>query len=134
MTELSRRFLLKGALAGAAALAAPVRARDDLAPVYDQIARRHDESVKRIQQWIHQPTIAAENAGSEEGVKLMIELLRDAGFGKAERIPTDGKPGVFALLDAGAPRSLGLYFMYDVKQVDPAEWSSPPWEDRKSVV
>jgi len=130
MTELSRRSLLKGALAGAAALASPVRAREDLAPVYEQIARRHDESVKRIQQWIHQPTIAAENAGSEEGVKLMIELLREAGFGKAERIPTDGKPGVFALLDAGAPRTLGLYFMYDVKQVDPAEWSSPPWEAR----
>jgi acetylornithine deacetylase/succinyl-diaminopimelate desuccinylase-like protein len=130
MNHLSRRSLLKGALAGAAALATPALARDDLAPVYDQIARRHDESVKRIQQWIHQPTIAAENAGSEEGVKLMIDLLRDAGFQKAERIPTDGKPGVFALLDAGAPRSLGLYFMYDVKQVDPAEWSSPPWEAR----
>src|SRR5207244_13084811 len=23
---------------------------------------------------------------------------------------------------------LGLYFMYDVKQADPAEWSSPPWD------
>ena len=33
-----------------------------------------------------------------------------------------------ATLDAGAPRTLGLYFMYDVKQVDPAEWTSPPWE------
>jgi len=32
------------------------------------------------------------------------------------------------VLDAGAPRTLGLYFMYDVKQVDPAEWSSPPFE------
>ncbi|MBV8053542.1 MAG: M20/M25/M40 family metallo-hydrolase, partial [Acidobacteriaceae bacterium] len=30
-------------------------------------------------------------------------------------------------LDAGAPKTLGLYFMYDVKQVDPSEWSSPPW-------
>jgi len=36
--------------------------------------------------------------------------------------------GVFATLDAGAPRTIGLYFMYDVKQADPAEWSSPPWE------
>src|SRR5512136_3060229 len=27
-----------------------------------------------------------------------------------------------------APRTLGLYFMYDVKQVDPSEWSSPPFE------
>jgi acetylornithine deacetylase/succinyl-diaminopimelate desuccinylase-like protein len=31
-------------------------------------------------------------------------------------------------LDAGAPRTIGLYFMYDVKQVDPSEWTSPPWE------
>src|SRR5205085_7867927 len=27
-----------------------------------------------------------------------------------------------------AARTVGLYFMYDVKQVDPAEWSSPPWK------
>ena len=130
MTDLSRRSLLKGALAGAAALATPSLARDDLAPIYEQIPRRHEESVRRIQQWIRQPTIAAENVGSEEGVKLMIDLLRDAGFQRAERIGTDGKPGVFALLDAGAAKSVGLYFMYDVKQVDPTEWSSPPWEAR----
>ena len=43
---------------------------------------------------------------------------------------TDGKPGVFATLDAGAPKTVGLYFMYDVKQFDPAEWSSPPTEAR----
>ena len=45
-------------------------------------------------------------------------------------INTDGKPGVFATLDAGAPKTVGLYFMYDVKQFDPAEWSSPPTEAR----
>jgi acetylornithine deacetylase/succinyl-diaminopimelate desuccinylase-like protein len=37
---------------------------------------------------------------------------------------------VFATLDAGARKTLALYFMYDVKQADPAEWSSPPWEAR----
>src|SRR5438270_2189693 len=130
MTDLSRRSVLRGALAGAASFALPSVARDDLAPVYEQIARRHEESVRRIQQWIHQPTIAAENVGGEEGVQLMIELLRDAGFQRADRVGTDGKPGVFALLDAGAAKTLGLYFMYDVKQVDPSEWSSPPWEAR----
>src|SRR5256714_9910318 len=130
MTDLSRRSVLRGALAGAASLALPSVARGDLAPVYEQIARRHEESVRRIQQWIHQPTIAAENVGGEEGVQLMIELLRDAGFQRADRVGTDGKPGVFALLDAGAAKTFGLYFMYDVKQVDPSEWSSPPWEAR----
>src|SRR2546422_710494 len=130
MTDLSRRSVLRGALAGAASLALPSVARGDLAPVYEQIARRHEESVRRIQQWIHQPTIAAENVGGEEGVQLMIELLRDAGFQRADRVGTDGKPGVFALLDAGAAKTFGLSFMYDVKQVDPSEWSSPPWEAR----
>src|SRR5207245_3646797 len=50
------------------------------------------------------------------------------GFNQVTKIATDGQPGVFAKLDAGAPRTLGLYFMYDVKQADPAEWSSPPWQ------
>jgi len=55
-------------------------------------------------------------------------MLREAGFSQVTKVPTDGQPGVFAVLDAGAPRTLGVYFMYDVKQVDPAEWSSPPFD------
>ena len=39
-------------------------------------------------------------------------------------------PGVFATLDAGAKDTLAIYFMYDVKHYDPAEWSSPPLEGR----
>lgn len=58
-------------------------------------------------------------------------LALDAGFQQAECIQTKGRPGVFATLDAGARKTLGLYFMYDVKQVDPSEWQSPPWEDRR---
>jgi acetylornithine deacetylase/succinyl-diaminopimelate desuccinylase-like protein len=127
--HLSRRSVLKGALAGAAAAALPSRA-DDLAPVYDEIKRRHDEAVQRIQQWIRTPSIAAENLNAEEGVQLAMQLFKDAGFQQAVRVPTDGKPGIFATLDAGAPKTLGLYFMYDVKQADPKEWSSPPFEGR----
>src|SRR3546814_17548561 len=58
----------------------------------------------------------------------MAQLARDAGFQKVEIIDTDGKPGVFATLDAGAEKTGGLYFMYDVKQFDVSEWSSPPLE------
>src|SRR5207249_1621644 len=54
--------------------------------------------------------------------------LRKAGVGEVTKIPPDGQPGIFATLDAGAPRSIDMYFMYDVKQADPAEWSSPPFE------
>ena len=43
-------------------------------------------------------------------------------------MPTNGQPGIFATLDAGAKRTVGIYFMYDVKQVNPAEWSTPPFD------
>jgi acetylornithine deacetylase/succinyl-diaminopimelate desuccinylase-like protein len=98
------------------------------AAIRAEIAKRHDESVKRLQEWIRQPSIAAENRGMTEGCDRMMQLARDAGFENVTRVPTDGQPGVFATLDAGAPRTVGLYFMYDVKQADPAEWSSPPWD------
>jgi acetylornithine deacetylase/succinyl-diaminopimelate desuccinylase-like protein len=129
--SMNRRTLLRGAVAGAATLAWPRpsnAASADWKPVLTEVEKRHDEAVRRLQEWIHQPSIAAENRGMSEGCDLMIRLLKDAGFQRAERVPTDGQPGVFAVLDAGAPRTVGMYFMYDVKQVDPSEWSSPPWD------
>jgi acetylornithine deacetylase/succinyl-diaminopimelate desuccinylase-like protein len=114
------------------ALAAPgiASAADDFADFKREIAKRHDESVKRLQDWIALPSIAAESLNSTAGAERMAQLARDAGFQKVTIVPTDGKPGVIATLDAGAAKTVGLYFMYDVKQFDPAEWSSPPLEAR----
>ena len=89
-----------------------------------------DASIKRIQDWIALPSIAAEDLNMMEGAKYMMALARDAGFDQAEIVPTDGHPGVWATMDNGAERTLAIYFMYDVKQYDPAEWSSPPLEGR----
>ena len=94
------------------------------------VKANHDANLKRLQDWIALPTIAAEKRGTPEGAEYMRKLLLDAGFQQAKIIPTDGVPGVFATLDAGAPTTLGIYFMYDVKQFDPKEWSSPPLEGR----
>ncbi|MGH9579639.1 MAG: hypothetical protein ACRD2R_01490, partial [Terriglobales bacterium] len=127
---MNRRVLLYGAAAGATVMALPRFAfsqQSDMAPIWSEIEKRRDEAVARLQQWVRQPSIAAENRAVEEGCALTMDLLRDAGFTSVTRVPTDGQPGIFATLDAGAPRTLGVYFMYDVKQVDPAEWSSPPF-------
>jgi acetylornithine deacetylase/succinyl-diaminopimelate desuccinylase-like protein len=127
-----RRTLLKGAAAGAmmlgagSTLAAP--------PERDQVQKAaeagYEASVKRIQDWIKFPSIAAENLNMQEGADYMMRLARDAGFQHVEKVPSAGHPGVFATLDAGAKRWMGIYFMYDVKQFDPAEWTSPPLEAR----
>ena len=128
---MNRRHFLLGTAATATALSTSrllLGAEADLRPVINEIEKRHDEAVKRLQTWIRQPSIAAENRGMNEGCELTMQMFRDAGFQTATKIPTDGQPGIFATLDAGAPRTLGVYFMYDVKQVIPAEWSSPPFD------
>lgn len=127
-----RRAFLEGAAALAAgagaSLAVPGWAwGQETGPLRAEIAKRHDEALKRLQTWIAHPSIAAENRSMKEGAELMTELLRDAGFAEVRTVPTDGHPGVFATLDAGAPLTLGVYFMYDVKQVEPSEWTSPPF-------
>src|SRR6478672_10009531 len=98
----------------------------DRSEIRAEIEKRHNDAVKRLQDWIALPSIAAENRNSQEGAQFMAKLARDAGFQKADVIQTAGKPGVFATLDAGAAKTVGLYFMYDVKQFDPKEWTSPP--------
>src|SRR3989442_529339 len=130
MSEASRRSFLGATASSAAALALPrfAFAQDALAGIRAEVAKRHAEGVARLQEWVKQPSIAAEGRGMAEGCELMMKLAREAGFQSVTRMPTDGQPGVFATLDAGAARTVGIYFMYDVKQVDPAEWSSPPWD------
>ncbi|HLK51914.1 MAG TPA: twin-arginine translocation signal domain-containing protein, partial [Candidatus Angelobacter sp.] len=143
----NRRSFLAGAAAGAATLAmprwahadaggffsstyalAPALLEEDQSAIRAEITKRHDETVQRLQTWMKQPSIAAENRGMNEGCEFTMQMLREAGFQQVTKVPTDGQPGIFATLDAGAPKTLGLYFMYDVKQVDPSEWSSPPWD------
>src|SRR6476661_3522168 len=130
MSPLTRRDFLGATAVSAAALAFPqvLRSDDGLDAIQAEIVKRHAEGIARLQEWVRQPSIAAEKRGMEEGCALMMRFAREAGFQSVNRVPTDGQPGVFAVLDAGAARTVGLYFMYDVKQVDPAEWSSPPWE------
>jgi len=132
-----RRTFLQGAMVSAAALAVPRWAHaaagsalpaDEMDGIRAEIEKRHEESVQRLQHWIQQPSIAAENRGMNEGCELTMHMLRDAGFDQVTKVPTDGQPGIFATLDTGAPRTVGLYFMYDVKQADPAEWTSPPFD------
>ena len=132
MTSTLPRSVIRACVACAllASSLTATAATDDLAPIRAQVTASHDATVTMLRDWIALPSIAAEDLNSREGAAYMETLLRDAGFQHVETIPTDGKPGVFATLDAGAEKTVGIYFMYDVKQYDPAEWRSPPLEGR----
>jgi acetylornithine deacetylase/succinyl-diaminopimelate desuccinylase-like protein len=132
-----RREFVQGAVSGMALAAAPalvsaasVGEDADKAAVLAQIPRMHAANVKRLQDWIALPSIAAEDRNYPQGPEYMAQLARDAGFTGVKLIPTSGKPGVFGKIDSGARTTMAIYFQYDVKQFDPAEWSSPPLEAR----
>ena len=55
-------------------------ATNDLSDVKAEIAKRHDEALKRLQDWIALPSIAAENRNYPAGAEYMAKLARDAGF------------------------------------------------------
>src|SRR6202142_714966 len=135
-SELSRRDFVQGAVSGAALAAVPMGAfaassnDADKAAVLAQIPKMHAANIKRLQEWIALPSIAAENRNYPQGPEYMAKLAQDAGFTGVKLIPTSGKSGVFGKLDAGASTTMALYFMYDVKQFVPEEWSSPPLEAR----
>ena len=132
----SRRDFVRGSVSAAALAAMPgiglaaSDAQADKAAVLAQIPHMHAENLKRLQSWIALPSIAAENRNYPQGPEYMAQLARAAGFTAVKIMPTAGKPGVFGRIDAGAPTTVGIYFMYDVKQFVPEEWSSPPLEGR----
>ncbi len=133
-TSLSRRDFLNSSAAAAALASLPgavlAAAQPGKAAVLAEIPRMHAANIRRLQEWIALPSIAAENRNYPQGPEYMAQLARDAGFTDVKLMPTSGKPGVFGRSDAGARTTVGIYFMYDVKQFVPEEWSSPPLEGR----
>ena len=133
----NRREFVRGSMSAAALAALPASllaaagdAEADKAAVLAQIPKMHADNVRRLQEWIALPSIAAENRNYPQGPEYMAQLARAAGFTGVKLVPTSGKPGVFGRLDEGARTTVGIYFMYDVKQFVPEEWSSPPLEGR----
>ncbi|HTT10335.1 MAG TPA: hypothetical protein VMG60_05540, partial [Burkholderiaceae bacterium] len=135
--ECSRREFVCGSVAATALAALPTAAlaaaqdqQVDKAAVLAQIPKMHAQNIRRLQEWIALPSIAAENRNYPQGPEHMAQLARAAGFTGVKLVPTAGKPGVFGTIDAGARSTIGIYFMYDVKQFVPEEWSSPPLAGR----
>jgi acetylornithine deacetylase/succinyl-diaminopimelate desuccinylase-like protein len=128
--EFLHTALSSAALAGSPSILKAAAAGDDKAAVLAEIPKQHAQNVKRLQDWIALPSIAAEDRNFPQGAEYMVKLAQDAGLTEVKIIPTSGKPGVFGRLDAGADKTLAVYFMYDVKQFVADEWSSPPLEGR----
>lgn len=90
--------------------------------VYAHIDANLAQHVANLQRWVRQPSVSAENRGIREMANMVRDDLAKIGFRETELVPTAGHPGVFGFYDAGAPKTLVVYMMYDVQPVEPEGW------------
>ena len=92
---------------------------------------RLDEHIRRVQEFLRQPSVSAENYGVRECAILLRNYFEELGCKVAKVMETGGPhPVVYAEYDAGAEKTLLIYFMYDTQPFNEEEWTSPPLEAR----
>ena len=123
---MNRRQAMKSL---AAAVAAPPFLQPENADIHAHIEQSFDAHLEAVQNFIRQKSISSENVGVRECAEYLADILRRLGA-SAELAETDGFPVVWGFYDAGAPRTLAVYSLYDVVHVVESEWSSPPFEAR----
>jgi len=118
MTPFTRRDFLEATAASAALLAFPrvLLSDDSLDAIQAEILKRHAEGVQRLQDWIRQPSIAAEKRGMAEGCKHMMRLAHEAGFQQVAQVPTDGSSNPKVMGWDGAVRSY-VDYLYELASI-----------------
>jgi acetylornithine deacetylase/succinyl-diaminopimelate desuccinylase-like protein len=96
--------------------------------VFARIDERLEDDILRLQAFVRQPSISAENRGIRECAALLRDYLAALGCEQAEIVETDGHPVVYGERWVGAPQTLLIYLMYDTQPVVGEDWSVPPLE------
>ena len=97
-------------------------------------AREHQDTfIKELEEFLRIPSISTDSAHNDDVQRCaewLAEHLQSIGINRAEVMPTDGHPIVFAehIVDEELPTVL-MYGHYDVQPPDPLDlWDSPPFE------
>ncbi len=98
-------------------------ARPDVLAHLDAHQREH---IERVRTFVRQPSISADGTGITAMADLVARTIREVG-GSTEIVPTEGHPVVLGRLDAGAPKTLLFYGMYDVEPVEGEAWTVEPF-------
>ncbi len=98
--------------------------------VFDYIDKHYEEHVKKLQEFVRQPSISAENRGVRECAELIKKYLADLGCKDARLVETSGHPVVYGNYNASADKTIIIYMMYDTQPVDEPGWTVPPLEGR----
>ena len=99
---------------------------DRVRTIHDHIAANKARHIARVQEYLRQPSVSSWGLGIKECAELLMSYFKRLGCREVELVKTDGLPGVWAWYDAGAPKTLAYYIMYDTQPFDEKQWASPP--------
>jgi len=110
----------------------------DLERIYSNIDKNLDWHISRIQECIRQPSISQTGEGIEECGRLFARYFSELGCDRViveypgmTKWGIEGNPVVYGEYDAGAEKTLIVYFMYDTMPIyDEEKWIAPPHEAR----
>ncbi|MGZ5089802.1 MAG: M20/M25/M40 family metallo-hydrolase [Burkholderiales bacterium] len=96
----------------------------------EQAGRDYGAHVERLQRYIRQPSVSAENRGLEDMAALVAKEIDELG-GVGKVVPGKDFPIVYGRFDVGAPRTMVMHSMYDTTPADEPTWVVPPFEARR---
>jgi acetylornithine deacetylase/succinyl-diaminopimelate desuccinylase-like protein len=82
--------------------------------------------LERCRAFLRQKSISASGEGIRETAAIVKGFIEELG-GAVRYGGTEDFPIVYGRVDAGRPRTLIVYGMYDVQPVEEAKWTSPPF-------
>lgn len=102
---------------------------ETLTKIHARVDEEFGAHVKRIQEYLRQPSVAITGEGIKECADLTAGMIRDMG-GEARVVPTRTHPLILGRVKGRAEGGTLLrYDMYDVQPPEPlAGWTSPPWD------
>ncbi len=96
--------------------------------IYAHIDAHADEYISLLQEFCHQPSIAALSLGMREMAELVQSELATLGANPELVDTRGGFPVVYGTIRGVSDRTLSFYNHYDVQPADPLDqWVSDPW-------
>ncbi|NNF98186.1 MAG: M20/M25/M40 family metallo-hydrolase [Desulfobacteraceae bacterium] len=94
----------------------------------DVIDRDLERHLGRLRELVRQPSISYTGEGIAECAELVAGYFNDLGCDPVKIYETPGHPVVYGERWVGAPKTLLVYFMYDVMPVKDDPWTVDPFE------
>lgn len=86
-----------------------------------------ERHIARLQRYIRQKSISAENTGNDEMAAMLAADINTLG-GVGRVVPGVDFPIVYGRFDVGAPRTVLIHSMYDTTPADEPGWTVAPFE------